>query len=41
MKKYLSETKGIYMGGKAWQIEADKSCSDRKTLQDYMTQIKQ
>ena len=40
MTKYSSKTEmliqGIYIGGKAWQIEADKSCNDSKTLQDYM-----
>ena len=30
---------GIYISGKAWQIEADKSCNDSKTLQDYMKHV--
>ena len=32
---------GINISGKAWQIEADKSCNDSKTLQDYMTHVEQ
>ena len=45
MKKYLSEIEmliqGIYVSGKAWQIEADKLCNDSKTLQDYMRHVEQ
>ena len=26
---------GVYISGKAWQIEVDKSGNDTKTLQDY------
>ena len=26
---------GIYISGKAWQIEADKSCNNSKIMQDY------
>ena len=29
----------IYISGKAWQIEADKSCNDSKTLQDYKRHV--
>ena len=32
---------GIYISGKAWQIEADKLCNDNKTLQDYMRHVEQ
>ena len=28
-------------GGKAWQIEANKSCNDGKTLQDYMRHVEE
>ena len=45
MKKVLPETeipiKGIYISGKAWQIDADESCNDSKMLQDYMRHIEQ
>ena len=47
MKKNSSETEmliqGIYryISGKAWQIEAYKSCSGGKTLQDYMREVEQ
>ena len=32
---------GIYIDGKARQIEADKSCNDGKALQDYMRHSEQ
>ena len=33
---------GIYVSGKAWQIEADKSCNnDSKVLQDYKRHFEQ
>ena len=32
---------GIHTSGTAWQIEADKSCYDRKTLHDYMQHVEQ
>ena len=32
---------GIYISGKPWQIEADKSCNDSKMLQDYMRHVEQ
>ena len=45
MKKYSSETEmfsqGKYIIGRARKIEADKSCNDSKTLQDYMRHVKQ
>lgn len=31
----------IYTSGKAWQIEADKSCNDSKPLQDHMRHVVQ
>ena len=30
----------IYISGKAWQIEADKSCNNSKTSQDYKRHFK-
>ena len=45
MKKYSTEIEmiiqGKYISGKAWQIEADKSCNDNKMLQDSMRHIEQ
>ena len=47
MKKNSSETEMLiqgvyrYVSGKAWQIEAYKSCSDGKMLQDYMREVEQ
>ena len=42
---YSSESEmfihGIYIGGKALQIEADKSCNFSKTLKNYMRHIVQ
>ena len=42
-KTYSSETEmliqGIYISDKALQVEADKSCNDGKTLQDYMRRL--
>ena len=32
---------GIHTSGTAWQIEADKSCYDRKTWHDYMQHVEQ
>ena len=32
---------GIYISGKARQIEAEKSCNDSKTLQDYKPHVEQ
>lgn len=34
--KTESVLQGICTRGKAWEIVADKSCIDYKTLQDYM-----
>ena len=31
---------GIHTSGTAWQIEADKSCYDRKSLHDYMQHVR-
>lgn len=43
--KFCSETEiliqGIYTSSKAWHIEANKSCNDSKTLQDYMRHVEQ
>ena len=44
MKKYSSETEmliQLYISGKAWRNEADKSCNDCKMLQDYMSHVEQ
>ena len=32
---------GIHTSGTTWQIEADKSCYDRKTLHDNMQHVEQ